>query len=89
MKNSAKKVLIKTLVVVLILGVIGFYLYDVFANETPWDQHIFRTIAIVAILLRTTVRLYGAGSRKGLDLYEKAYGEEIGFAFKDDPLKRK
>ena len=89
MKNSAKKVLITTLIIVLILGVIGFYLYDIFSKGTPWDQHIFRTIAIVAMLLGTLVRLYDTASRKSLELYEKAYEEEIGFAFKDNPLKRK
>ena len=89
MKDKSSKVLITTLIIVLILGVIGFYLYDVLAKGTPWDQHIFRTIAIVAMLLGTLVRLYGTASRKSLDLYEKAYEEEIGFAFKDNPLKRK
>ena len=89
MKNNIKKVIVTSLIVALILAVIGFYLYDVIANGTPWDQHIFRTIAIVAMLLGTLVRLYGTAARRNLDFYEKAYAEEIGFAFQDSPLKRK
>ncbi len=77
------------IVVLLLLGIIGFYLYDVIWVGTPITKNLFRTIAISFLLLATLLKLINGKGRNNLDFYEKAYAQELGYAFNNSPLKRK
>lgn len=89
MKRKTTNTVFIVLVILLIVGIIAFYLYDVIFNKTPYMHNLFRTLAVVFLLLGTLVRLINGSGRKSLDIYEKSYQDEIGYAFSDKPFLRK
>ncbi len=89
MKRKYTNSLWIVIVVLAILGIVAFYLYDVIILKTSYTNNLFRMLAVVFLLLGTLVRLIHGGGRKSLEIYEKAYENEIGFAFKDKPFLRK
>ena len=89
MKRKTVSILISILIIVCILGLTGFYLYDVIYLKTPFQKNLFRTLAIVFMLLGTLVRVINGGRRNGLNVYEKAYSDIIGYAFNNKPMLRK
>lgn len=89
MKRKNANTIWIVLIVLLILGIVAFYVYDVLVTKTPYDKNLFRTIAIVFMLLGTLVRLTRGQGRRALEIYEKAYEEELGAAFDHKPLLRK
>lgn len=76
-------------VVLLMLAVVAFYLYDILAIGTPYTHNLFRSLALLCLLAGTLVKLINGRGRKSLEVYEKAYAEELGYAFKNKPLQRK
>lgn len=89
MKRSKANIISIVILMILLIGMIAFYLYDVIFLQTPYTRHLFRTLAVVCLLLGTLFRLINGGGRKGLGIYEKAYAEELGSAFTDRPFQRK
>lgn len=89
MKKKSSNILWIIIVSLLVLGIIALYLYDVIWMKTPYTTRMFRTLAIVFLLLGTLVRLINGSGRRGLAVYEKAYAEEIGAAFISKPFQRK
>ena len=87
-KKSVKFIWI-AIVVLAIIAIVAFYVYDVVWLKTPYTNNLFRTIAVVCLLLGTLIRLLQGGGRKPLDVYEKAYAEKLGYAFNHKPLLRK
>lgn len=88
MKKTTRHIL-TAVVGLLILGIVGYYLYDVLVLQTSFGKNVFRLLAVVFLLLGTLVRLQNGGERKSLVIYEKAYEEELRGAFHDEPLLRK
>ena len=88
MKKNARTLWI-VLVIVLILGILALYAYDVLVARTPYTENLFKMIAVVCMLLGTLVRLTRGQSRRSLMIYEKAYDRELGAAFHHKPLLRK
>lgn len=89
MKKNVAKIFWIVLTGLLIVGVIAFYLYDVLWLKTPYDKNVIRTAACLFFLLGTLIRLVNGAGRKSLEVYEKAYADELGYAFKNKPLQRK
>lgn len=90
MKRMNTNIIFIVIIILAIVGLVGFYLYDVLYMKTPYDENLFRTLAVVFMLLGTLVRLFnGNNRRKSLSVYEKAYANEIGYAFKNNPVQRK
>lgn len=89
MKRKNSNTIWIAVIILLMVGIIAFYLYDVIWLKNPYTKNLFRTAAIVCLLLGTLFKLiYGSG-RKSLEVYEKAYANELGYAFKNKPLQRK
>ena len=89
MKRKKSNTIWIAVIILLMVGIIAFYLYDVIWLKNPYTKNLFRTAAIVCLLLGTLVKLiYGSG-RKSLEVYEKAYANELGYAFKNKPFQRK
>lgn len=89
MKKNISRIILIAVIILLIVGIAAFYLYDVIWLKTPYIENLFRTIAIIFLLFGTlfkTIKTYG---RNSLEIYEKAYAEELGYAFKNKPLQRK
>lgn len=89
MKKKLVNSLICTVIILLVLGVVAFYIYDVVYNKTPFADNLFRTVSIVFLLLATLIRVFYGSRRKSLDIYEKAYEKELGQAFKNKAFLRK
>lgn len=89
MKRKASNIIWIAIVILLILGIVAFYVYDVIWAKTPYTKNLFRAIAIICLLLGTLVKLINGSGRKSLEVYEKAYENELGYAFKNKPLQRK
>lgn len=89
MKRKNSNTIWIAVIILLMVGIIAFYLYDVIWLKNPYTKNLFRTAAIVCLLLGTLFKLiYGSG-RKSLEVYEKAYANELGYAFKNKPFQRK
>lgn len=89
MKRSIGNKIWIAVVVLVILGVVALYIYDVVWVKTPFTRNLLRTVAIVFLLLFTLVKLINGSRRKDLSIYEKAYEDVIGCAFNNKPLTRK
>ena len=89
MKKKVSNFIWITVVILLILGVIAFYVYDVIWVKTPFTKNLFRTIAIIVLLLGTLLKLINGSGINSLEMYEKAYANELGYAFKNKPFQRK
>jgi len=90
-KKNKTNIIITVLIIAVIIGLIAYYLYDVIYNKTPYDDNLFRMLAVICMLIATVIRLHKAGSgrRNGLDLYERTYADDIGFAFQNKPILKK
>ena len=89
MKLNKKQVIICAIIAVAILGVVGFYLFEVLYLKKPYTQNLFRMIAITLALISTFIRCLSGAGRNSLDFYEKAYDKDIRHAFKENTLARK
>ncbi|MBO5868145.1 MAG: tetratricopeptide repeat protein [Oscillospiraceae bacterium] len=89
MKQSTANKITITVVAVLAAALVGYYLYDVLYLGTPYTENLFRTIAILCLLIASLIRRLGSSGRLSLDIYEKEYKEELGYAFNHKPLLRK
>jgi len=89
MKKKTSNIIWIAVVILLIVGIIAFYLYDVIWVKTTYTKNLFRTIAIISLLLGTLLKLVNGSGRKSLEVYEKAYANELGYAFKNKPFQRK
>ena len=89
MKKNRINIIVSVLIVAAIVALVAFYAYDVVYNGTPVAENLFRTLAVVFLLLGSLVRVWNSRVRKSLDTYEKAYKEEIGQAFQNKAFARK
>ncbi|MBR5137669.1 MAG: tetratricopeptide repeat protein [Clostridia bacterium] len=90
MKNKKLQAILVTFVSLLIFCIIGFYLYEVLYLKVPYDQHLYRTITTVFVLIGTIIKTCKGGRkrRKSLKFYEEAYKEHLGTAFDNQPRYR-
>ena len=86
-KNN-KKLAVIIIVALAMLGVLGYYLYEVLVLKIPYKEHLFRALALFFALCGTLVKMNYV-SRKSLPFYEKAYAQEIGYAFNNNQFLRK
>lgn len=89
MQKKTVRVLVILFVILCIVGVIGFYFFDVFYNKTPYTENLFRMVLITAGLIITLLRVLFSNRRQSLSFYEKGYEKEIGQAFKGSALRNK
>ncbi len=85
------KILVAILVL-LIVGSIGFYVWDVAVNGTPYTENLATVSILVLSLCASIVRLaraYRDTGRQPLSYYEKLYADKIGNAFSREPKLRK
>lgn len=88
MNKKNIRIIVISIVFILFLLSVGFYLYDVLYNHTPYQDNLFKLILIVATLGCGLLKLKGS-RRASLDFYEKSYQKELGSAFNHSPALRK
>ncbi len=86
---NGKKIFISILVLLIILA-IGYYIYDVTANNTPYSENLFKMAVVVVSLCISVHRVaQTAGGRKPLSFYEKQYWNHIEHVYAREPEARK
>lgn len=86
---KAKRVVVAILVL-LIIGCVGFYIYDITVNGTPYKENLFKFIALVITFVLSIFRVCRTSeTRKPLNFYEKLYSKHIEGAFARDTKSRK
>lgn len=81
--------LIRALLILLIVAIVAFYVYDLAVNKTEPTEHLFRTLSIVFLCLAGLVRTFGGRKRRSLDYYDAQYPDILKEAFVSQPLWRK
>lgn len=90
MKNKAARIIFTIIAILLILVIIGLYFYEVLILHKPPMDNVVRTFAVIAGGIGIIVKVHsGAARRKSLQIYEKAYAQELGRAYAEDPKRRK
>ena len=84
------KKLVVVLLVLLIVASVGFYVYDIIANQTPYTENLLKVVLVVVSLGFSIAKVFTRGdSRKSLDFYEKSYAKELEGVFAREPKSRK
>lgn len=84
-----KKILLRVFLVLVILAVIGLYIYDYTVNDVPPTKNLFRGCSIICLCIAGFLRTFQTSRRNSLDIYEKQYADILGSAFIDQPFWRK
>lgn len=89
MSKKNVRIIVLSIIILAILAGIGFYIYDIVYNGVPFEKNLLKIVLAVLLLIASVFRLFKGNSRAKLSFYEKAYAEEIGTAFKNNPRNRK
>ncbi len=90
MKDRTKKILI-VILALLLVAAIGFYVYDIKVNGTPYNENLGKTAIVVVSLVASIGKMCTKPSadKKPLIYYEKVYAKQIGNAFSRDEKSKK
>ena len=90
-KERIISIIIITLLILLIVFAIGFYIYDIAANGSSPTENLFKMLAAVFVCLGGLGRfcMPRLASKHGLVFYEVQYAEHIKEAFKHTPSDRR
>lgn len=84
-----KKILLRVFLILIILAVIGLYIYDCMVNDVPPTKNLFRGCSIICLCIAAFIRTFQVKGRNSLEFYEKQYEDILGRAFSDQPFWRK
>lgn len=84
-----KQIIVRIILILLLVGIVGLYVYDLAAKHSAPTDHLFRTLSIVFLCLAGIVRTFSAGNRKSLHFYDGLYPEILKDAFAEQPFWRK
>jgi hypothetical protein len=73
-----KKILLRVFLVLIILAVIGLYIYDYTVNDVPPSKNLFRCCSVICLCIAAFIRTFQARGRNSLDFFEKQYEEILG-----------
>lgn len=83
-----KKIFI-AIALILILAIIGYFIYDIAANGTPPTENLIKMLIPVAGLVLSIAKvLSGVQKRRPLAFYEDHYSDKIAGAFQDSSSNR-
>jgi len=88
-KRRISNIVFIVITIFLIVAVTAFYFYDVLCLKHPYTDNLFKALSVVCLLIGTLIRLFNVKGRKSLEIYEKSYADELGFAFKNKAFQRK
>lgn len=85
-----KKGIIIAILAVLIIAVVGVYVFDIVRNDTEPTKHLFSALAAVVLCIGGMIRAcVPLGKRKSLSFYESQYTDVLKNAFSNSPFNRK
>lgn len=83
-----KKWILRIALILVMLAVIGLYVFEVFVNSAPPTKNLFRFGSILLLSIIAFLRTFQA-ERRFLDFYERQYSDILSNAFTDQPFWRK
>ena len=89
MKRSILNILSIIIVLVLICCLLIVYFYRFMTEQESYIHDLFPTLIFIMLGAGCLAKLITSQGRVHLDVYEMCYKDEIGNAFKNNPLKRK
>ena len=82
-----KKGIIIAILAVLIIAVVGVYVFDIVRNDTEPTKHLFSALAAVVLCIGGMIRAcVPLGKRKSLSFYESQYTDVLKNAFSNSPF---
>ncbi len=84
-----KKKIISAIIIIFMVGLLVFYVWDIAYNKTPVTKNLFRVLAFEFLMLSTLFRLLGSIGRQDITFYEKQYKDDIGNAFQGSFQRKK
>lgn len=84
-----KKNILKVIFLLLFVAIIGFYVFDIVVNHTPFTKNLFRAISTGIICLLGYGRLNYSVGRRSLEFYESQYADLLKNAFSQEFMNRK
>ena len=89
MSKKTLQIIFGSLIVLMMVGCVGVYVYDIVANGSPFYDNLLILIFALSMLTVALIRNFKVKSRGSLLFYEKAYEKELGNAFSDNSAYRK
>ena len=83
-----KKIVIRVILILLLLGIIGLYAYDVYKHKTFVTDNLLKMIAAACTCIAALIRA-SSGGRISLSVYEKRFEDSVKTAFTDRSALRK
>lgn len=77
----------KAVIALLMLAIIGLYLFEILVKGIHFTENLLRTISVVCICIAALLR--GNARRRNLKFYETAYAKQLENAFRGDAASRK
>ena len=84
-----RKIILRILLVIVILAVIGLYIYEMIANGVPPTQNLFRAGSIILLCVVAFLRTFQSKHKRSLEFYELQYSEILTGAFQTQPFWKK
>ncbi len=84
-----KKRTYQIIIVVLMLGVVSFYIWDLITNNKEITDNLFKFLVIELMLAGSLIRWSNNAGRQSVDFYEKQYADEVADAFEGNILRKK
>ena len=69
--------ILRAILIILILVVIGLYIYEIAVLQKDPMENLFRAVIVAAGCAAGIARLSGKGRRRSLDYYEAMYRKDI------------
>ena len=84
-----KKNFLRVLFAVMLVLIVGVYIFDIVVNGTPFTKYLFRTVSIALICVVGYGRINYSVGRRSLEFYESQYADLLKNAFSQDFFNRK
>ena len=83
-----KKHILRAVFIVILVAIIGLYIFDIVVNNTPFTKNLFRTISIALVCCLGFNRVNYSARRRSLQFYESHFADAIRNAFAERKLNR-
>ena len=84
-----KKWLLRGILILIILSILGLYIFELVVNKTEPTKYLFRALSVVCICCAGLIRSFNGEARRSLNFYDAQYREILQNAFVQQPFWRK
>lgn len=80
-----KRTIFLIIIILLMVLIVGLYVYDIVIKDVSPTKNLFRTICILLAGMSSLVKLYNPNNKRSLQFYQLRYADILGNAFADQP----